>query len=134
LINSITLERVTYIPKELAAGRLYVSTQYSVAAHLCACGCGSKVVTPLNPAGWAFSEQRGRPSLRPSIGNWQLPCRSHYVISNGAIHWAGEWPEARIVAGRAAEQARRETYYASLDRERGFWGRLRRWLSRFFGE
>ena len=42
----MALERVTYIPKELGQGKLYVSTEYGVAAHLCACGCGSKVVTP----------------------------------------------------------------------------------------
>lgn len=132
-LSTIALERVTYLPKQLAPGVLYVSEEYGVAGHLCACGCGQKVVTPLNPAAWTFSERNGRPTLRPSIGNWQLPCRSHYLITAGDIDWAGQWSEAQIIAGRVAEQQRRESYYAGLDRERGFWAWLRRWLRKLFG-
>ena len=42
-MNTIKLERVQYIPKQLSPGILYVTERYSVAAHLCACGCGNKV-------------------------------------------------------------------------------------------
>lgn len=123
-MKEIALECVTFLPKELVPGTLYVSEDYGVAGHLCACGCGNKVLTPLNPAAWTFSQRGGRPTLRPSIGNWQLPCRSHYVIADGTIRWAGKWSEAQIMAGRAAEKNRREAYYTELDRERGFWMRL----------
>ena len=88
-MNTIKLERVQYIPKQLSPGILYVTERYSVAAHLCACGCGNKVVTPLGPVEWSLSENGDLPSLWPSIGNWQLPCRSHYIISHGQINWAG---------------------------------------------
>ena len=76
MVNIVTLERVKYLPRELLPGTLYVSKEFAVAGHLCACGCGSKVITPLGPAEWTFSERKGRPTLRPSVGNWQLPCRS----------------------------------------------------------
>jgi hypothetical protein len=58
------------------------------AGHLCACGCGNKVVTPLDPAEWSFRDRSGLPTLFPSIGNWQLPCRSHYLITDGRIDLA----------------------------------------------
>jgi hypothetical protein len=132
-MNTIALERVKYIPRELSPGILYVSIEYAVAGHLCACGCGNKVMTPLNPAEWTFSERNGRSTLDPSIGNWQLSCRSHYVISDGGIKWAGQWSDAQVVAGRRAEEQRRKVYYASLNRERGFWTRIWRSVCKLFG-
>jgi hypothetical protein len=132
-VNSITLERVKYIPRELSPGILYVSIEYAVASHLCVCGCGNKVVTPLGPAEWTFSERNGRPTMYPSIGNWQLPCRSHYLITNGHIEWADRWSDVRVTAGRLAEEQRRQAHYKSLDRERGFWSRLWRLVRKLFG-
>ncbi len=130
-MNELKLQHVTYVPRDLAPGVLYVSLEYAVAAHLCACGCGAKVVTPLGPAEWTFSESAGRPTLRPSIGNWQLPCRSHYVISDGRIHWAKAWSNAQVIAGRNAEEERRRDYYKS--RERSFWQQVWDWLRKLFG-
>lgn len=119
MISTLALQHVKFLPKELSPGILYVSIEYGVAGHLCACGCGSKVITPLGPTEWALTERSGRPTLRPSIGNWQQPCRSHYLITDGRIVWAGQWSDAAILAGRKAEQVRREAYYAA--REPGFW-------------
>jgi hypothetical protein len=113
-MEEIRLEKVTYIPKELAPGILYVSEEFQVAVHLCACGCGNKVTTPLGPAEWAFKEKGGLPSLFPSIGNWQLPCRTHYVISKGRIRWAARWTDEKILAGRQREERRRAIYYSRL--------------------
>lgn len=123
-MTSFSLQKSTYIPKELSDGILYVSLEYKVAVHRCACGCGSKVTTPLGPAEWSFDEHDGLPSLWPSIGNWQLPCRSHYVIRHGNVQWAGQWSEEKILAGRQHEQARREAYYQSRQRKLGFWEKL----------
>jgi Family of unknown function (DUF6527) len=86
VVNSIALRRVKYLPRELAPGILYVSEEFAVAGHLCACGCGNKIITPLGPSEWTFTERNGRPTLHPSVGNWQLPCRSHYIIDEGQIH------------------------------------------------
>jgi hypothetical protein len=135
-VNTIRLERVQYMPKQLSPGVLYVSEKYSVAGHLCACGCGNKVITPLAPAEWSFAEVGGRPSLWPSIGNWQLPCRSHYIITQGRIEWAGAWTEAQVLTGRQAEERRRQAYYANR-KQPGIlgkiWASLLRTLRKLFG-
>lgn len=133
-MNELKLQHVTYVPRDLAPGVLYVSLEYAVAAHLCACGCGAKVVTPLGPAEWSFTELGGRPSLCPSIGNWQLPCRSHYVISDGQIHWAKAWSDAQVIAGRNAEESRRRDYYIARERGRSIWRRAWNWILRLFGK
>lgn len=117
----IALCKVHYVPKVLEPGILYVSDEYHPAAHLCMCGCGAKVVTPLGPAKWAFWDERGHPSLWPSIGNWQLPCRSHYVIRGGKVLWAGQWSDAQVDAGRARERTALEALYKSSPAKPGFW-------------
>ena len=132
-MNTIALHHVKYMPLELSQGILYVSSEYAVAGHLCACGCGAKVITPLGPAEWTFSERDGHPTLYPSIGNWQLLCRSHYFITKGRIQWAGQWSDAQIAAGRHAEEQQRQAYYRSVDRGRGFWARLWNWVRELFG-
>jgi hypothetical protein len=78
------------MPSELSGGILYIAKRFNTASHLCCCGCGSRVVTPLNAAKWRLIEHRGTVSLRPSIGNWSLPCRSHYWIESNRIRWAAD--------------------------------------------
>jgi hypothetical protein len=56
---------VAFIPDRLEASVLYISRRYSIASHLCCCGCGLEVVTPLNPAKWHLIEHRGAVSLSP---------------------------------------------------------------------
>src|SRR5271165_7625051 len=70
-VMKVEMQRVHYMPKELNPGVLYVSEEFDIAMHLCACGCGSKVKTPLGPTEWSVEETKSGPSLRPSIGNWQ---------------------------------------------------------------
>jgi len=77
---TIALQRVHYMPKELKPGILYVSEEFGIAAHLCPCGCGSKIRTPLGPTEWSVEATNSGPSLRPSVGNWQQACQSHYWI------------------------------------------------------
>lgn len=130
---TIKLARVQYIPKSLEAGVLYVSEDFEAAVHLCACGCGHKVSTPLGAAEWSFLDTPDGPSLEPSIGNWQFPCRSHYWIQEGQVIWSETWTPARIQAGQRAEEKRRRAYYDSLERSReGFWLRLWRWIKSLF--
>lgn len=128
------LERVHYMPQELRPGVLYVSEEFGIAAHLCACGCGSKIRTPLGPTEWCFEEAKDGPTLRPSIGNWQRPCRSHYWISRGEIHWAEQWTPEQIAQGRKGEEGRRRAYYAARERRReGTLVRVWCWIKDFFG-
>lgn len=127
----IELQRVHYMPKELQPGVLYVSEEFETAAHLCACGCGAKIRTPLGPTEWDFVETSSGPTLSPSIGNWQQPCQSHYLIQRGKIVWAGSMSRAEILAGRRMEETRRREYYASLYPEpKGMWDRFLRWCKR----
>ncbi len=120
---------VRFIPNDLEPGVLYVSSEFSIAVHLCACGCGLTVRTPLGPTEWKFKNTPTGPTLSPSIGNWQR-CGSHYFISAGDIIWADKWTESQIAAGRRAEERRSQQYFEQ--RERTPLRRAWRWLkSRF---
>lgn len=132
-LERIELQRVRHMPRELQPGVLYVAEEFGAAAHLCACGCGAKIRTPLGPTDWALEETARGPSLFPSIGNWQLPCQSHYWIDQGDILWSDPWTPERIAAGRRAEEERARAYYAAKDRT---WGgllrRFWRWVKGLF--
>ena len=130
----IKLLRVHYMPKTLAPGVLYVSEEFGAAAHLCACGCGAKVRTPLGPTAWSLEESRsGVPTLRPSVGNWQLPCRSHYLINNGEVVWAESWSSEKISTGRRAEEERRSAYYDAHNQQHlGVFQRFWHLIARLF--
>lgn len=92
------------IPAELSNGKIYVNSNGNRAHHLCACGCGSRVLTPLNRHEWRLTGSDMNPSLTPSVGNWNLECQSHYWVRKGMIVWAPRWSAAEIAAGRAREQ------------------------------
>jgi hypothetical protein len=132
-VTVFKLKRVQYMPKELEPGLLYVSEQYEVAGHLCACGCGNKVVTPLGPTEWSFEDTNRGPTLAPSIGSWQLPCKSHYWITRGEVRWAGQWTPDQIERGRRVEEERRREFYEA--REEGTpnpLARMWRWFKSLF--
>lgn len=99
-------EFVEEIPN-LTSGTLYVSIEFATAAHLCACGCGIKVVTPLSPDDWSIVYNGAAVGLTPSIGNWSFPCRSHYWIRNGRVVWSTQWSEAKVRANREKDMNRR---------------------------
>lgn len=85
----ITHEFVEFIPKELEERKLYISDTYKVAVHLCLCGCGNKTVTPLGGGGkWEIVRSgEGKISLIGSVGNFQFPCESHYIISKNIANF-----------------------------------------------
>lgn len=121
------------MPKELKSGVLYVSKEFKTAAHLCACGCGAKIRTPLTPTEWSLEETECGPTLRPSVGNWQQKCQSHYWIIRGDIIRADKWSPEQIAMGRHGEQERRRVYYDTLDRQNdGAMRRFWRWVMSFF--
>jgi hypothetical protein len=123
------LEHVHFMPQKLEAGVLYVSEEYETAAHLCPCGCGEKIRTPLGPTEWGLVERSDGPSLYPSVGNWHLPCRSHYWIRDGAVVWARDWTEEEIRAGRRREARRRAEHFTDRTnkRQNGL-ARIARWV------
>lgn len=129
----VKLQRVHFMPKELSPGVLYVSEEFGAAAHLCACGCGAKIRTPLSPTEWAIEDTSCGPTLHPSVGNWQQACQSHYWIYRGRVIWAAKWTPEQIAAGRHDEEKRRHAYYDTPvgqggDSLPGFW----RWLKNVF--
>ncbi|MEW9124115.1 MAG: DUF6527 family protein [Thermotaleaceae bacterium] len=126
------LQRVHYMPNDLEAGVLYVSEEFGTSAHLCACGCGSKIRTPLGPTEWSFKETSMGPTLEPSIGNWQQNCKSHYWIRKGDVIWSGQWTPEEIKAGRYKEESRRRAYYDEMySNTNGPLRKLWNWLKSF---
>ena len=97
-------EFVDYIPASLQPRVIYISVAYATAVHVCVCGCGHKVVTPLSPTDWNLIFDGETISLDPSIGNWNFPCQSHYWIRRNVAIWAPRWSQLEIDAGRASDQ------------------------------
>ena len=134
--NEIRHEFVEFVPEELAEGILYVSLEYGTASHLCCCGCGNKVVTPLSPTDWRMIFDGQSVSLDPSIGNWSFDCQSHYWIVRGKIRWTTKWSRERIDEGRQWDAASKEDYfkvrqkgedYDPPERQKTLWKRLMDW-------
>ena len=127
------LESVGYIPAQLEPGVLYVSKEFEIAVHLCACGCGTKIRTPLGPTEWLVKKTANGPILTPSVGNWQEPCQSHYWIHRGEVKWADRWSQEQIAAGRRREQQRRTAYFETRCRQRdGVFRRFLYWVRSLF--
>jgi hypothetical protein len=105
---------VEFIPKSLENGALYISKKHRTSSHLCCCGCGSKIVTPLRETEYSLTEQGDVVSLSPSIGNWNHHCQSHYWIRENQVVWAGPMSKAEIRRGRAHEDALQDAYFGKV--------------------
>lgn len=127
---------VEFIPESLEEDVLYVALEFGTVIHHCACGCGNQVVTPLSPTDWSLAFDGETISLRPSIGNWNLPCRSHYWIRNGEFVWAASWTDTEVTTAQAAEQVRKAEHFAARDAATtslprpSIWVRLGTWFDR----
>jgi hypothetical protein len=104
-------EFVEFIPDELQQGTIYITIRFATASHLCCCGCGSKVVTPIRPTDWKLIFDGRTVSLDPSIGNWSLACQSHYWIRNNRVRWAPKWSQKQIDRGRVRDQSAKQKYF-----------------------
>ena len=113
--RALTIEHefVEFIPNELERGKLYVSVAYATAAHACFCGCGAKVVTPINPTGWELVFDGDTVSLRPSIGNWGSRCQSHYWVTRNQVIWAGRMSKEAIERGRRQDREITDAYFGA---------------------
>lgn len=82
---------VEFIPDELEEGKLYISEKYKTAVHNCLCGCGTRSITPMSghpPHDWkVVKESEGVISLIGSVGNFQFPCKSHYIITKNVANF-----------------------------------------------
>jgi hypothetical protein len=106
-----TFQFVEFMPKIFDEGVLYVSMAYATVSHICFCGCGMKVVTPLSPTDWRLTFDGDTVSLDPSIGNWSYPCRSHYILRRNRVIWAGAMSESQIRAVRKSDARDKARYY-----------------------
>lgn len=105
-------EFVEFIPEEPEQGTLYISIRYKTGTHLCCCGCGNVVVTPISPTDWKLIFDGKTVSLHPSIGNWSFPCQSHYWIRNNRVIWAPRWTREEVEHGRICDLHAKEDYFA----------------------
>jgi hypothetical protein len=117
-LDSIRPEFVEFVPKGLEPGILYISQKYKTASHLCACGCGEKVVTPLSPADWRLQIDGETVSLHPSIGNWNYACQAHYWIRRNRISWSYAMTKQQIARVQARDRADKEHYIAAVNKQK----------------
>ena len=139
-------EFVEFIPEDLESGTIYISIRYKNATHLCCCGCGNVVVTPISATDWKLIFDGKTISLHPSIGNWNFPCQSHYWIRNNRVEWAPKWSRDKIERERSYDDAAKADCFAAMTEsvdgaagdhrsikelrpKRRIWKRLKEWLS-----
>ena len=104
---------VRHFPDKLEPGLLYVSMDLGSATHRCCCGCGEEVVTPITPTDWKLTYDGETISLWPSVGNWNLPCRSHYIIERSEIRWYRAWTPQQIESERMRDKAAKAAQFAN---------------------
>ena len=114
--SQLSHEFVRNIPEYVQPGVLYVSMEYGMVSHSCCCGCGEEVTTPLTPTDWKLTFDGEAISLHPSVGNWNLPCRSHYVISRGKVIPSGDWSDEQVEAERKRDRAAKARHYGVTPR------------------
>lgn len=92
----VTIEPVyvKFIPEILEPNKIYISEEYGATAHNCLCGCGNKTFLPIDNIingvdyGWQLiKDDDGKISFTPSVGNFQLPCKSHYIITKNVANF-----------------------------------------------
>lgn len=127
-ISQVIPQFVDSFPKTMSSGVLYVSTTFNSCGHLCCCGCGNEVITPLSPAQWALTYNGRDVSLAKSIGNWTLPCKSHYWIRDGRVDWSRPFTESEIRLNQKNDQADLQALDRTPSNPPGFWERVRRIL------
>ena len=109
------------MPEVMESDKVYISTKHSLTEHLCACGCGAEVSLPLARSEWRIVYDGDTVSIRPSIGNWRLPCKSHYLILENRTIWCASWTAEEISAGRKEDRTERQRDMRRRRAERSWW-------------
>src|ERR1700733_368063 len=110
-------QAVERIPKQLNSGVIYHTEEFEVAALLCACGCGHRVML-LVPDSHQVSSEGGMATVRPSIAVCDAPCKSHYVITAGRLECLPAFSDALATSVMRNQIAR----HAILGAKRQSWG------------
>ena len=99
-VNSLQPVFVERRPKRFEPGKLYIVGEGSWSGHLCACGCGAEIDVGFSP-GYRYMVWDGPTvTIRESIGNNHLPCKSHYYITRNKVEWLTPCqPTGRVSTG-----------------------------------
>ena len=114
---------VSRVPAVLEPDKLYISFDCNVIIHLCACGCGEKVVLPLTPNEWKIIYDGETVTISPSIGNFQYKCGSHYFIKHNRVVWADPMPPSPALTPVCPQQS---------EKELSLWQRFKNRIRRLF--
>lgn len=121
-----TAEFVESFPQPMEPMFLYISLPYSIAGHICPCGCGREVVTKLSPARYKVIFD-GEVSLKPSVAATGLPCNSHYFITRGRVEWHRKLNATQAARAQAADAMAVQAHRSpALKPRSAWWERLRR--------
>ena len=139
-INTIRPEYVTQFPRTFEDGVLYISEEFETAGHMCCCGCGERVITPLNPAKWQIRKDGNKVSLSPSVGNWNYACQSHYWISRSKVIETKKFDARTIQAVQRRDRRDMERYIERTNatmtspkmQKPSLWEKLTDWLKKLF--
>jgi hypothetical protein len=104
------------VPEQLSDGVVYHSPEFELAALLCACGCGHRVML-LVPDTHQVSSERGMATVRPSIAVCDAPCKAHYFITAGHVEWLPAFSDAMASSVMRNQIAR----HATVDAKRRPW-------------
>jgi len=87
--ESVTPEYIEFMPEvdDMKENTIYISLKFSVTGHRCLCGCGSLTILPINNDGWNMTDNDNKLTFTPSVGNFQYPCKSHYIITKGVANF-----------------------------------------------
>ena len=110
---------VDRIPVQMKEGVVYHTQEFELAGLLCACGCGHRI-TLLVPDSHEVRDDGGYATIRPSIGVFDAPCKSHYVISAGDVQWFPAFTGARAAEIMHSQIAR---HVARMTRSRPLGGK-----------
>ena len=117
---------VVRTPATLIEGIVYHNEDFELATLLCACGCGHRI-TLMVPDSHEVFDHAGMATVRPSIGVFDAPCLSHFIISAGDVKMLEPF-SARQASGVMQRQVAR---HLEVDNVRAPWwvrmiSRLRR--------
>lgn len=112
------------MPEVMEEGKVYISVKHRLTEHICACGCKSEVSLPLGRSEWRIEYDGETVSILPSVGNWRLPCRSHYIIQENTTRWCKLWSTREAVAGRIRDRQEKEQDIIRKQKERTWWKRI----------
>ena len=113
---SFVYQAVERIPRQLSERVVYHCPEFEVAALLCACGCGHRVML-LVPDSHQVSSERGMATVSPSIAVCDAPCKAHYFITAGQVEWLPAFSDAMASSVMRNQIAR----HASVDAKRRPW-------------